>query len=236
MITIFYPRLCSGCKEPTDSSFLCEKCALDVKYLSESSICSKCGVPLGYLSGQIGSSLSIFCGRCIRGEYNFDLARSIVFFDGILRDLLHQFKYKGRISIGKNLPVFLMNHFPGDINDFDIIMPVPVYIKKLRNREYNQSAVLGKTISNRLNIEFDPFNLYKVEDTPPQVNFRNYSQRKKNVKNTFSLRYPMSVKNRSVLLFDDVFTSGYTASECAGVLRESGAASIQVLTIFRAQT
>ena len=86
-----------------------------------------------------------------------------------------------------------------------------------------------------MKVDFDPFNLVKAKDTLPQISFSNYRDRKKNVRNTFSVKRNEGLKNRSVLLFDDVFTSGYTTSECSRVLKQNGAEKIQVLTLFRTQ-
>ena len=204
-------------------------------YLRDFNICRKCGDPLESALSENPEETKMVCGRCLSGEFRFEKARSIVLFEGILRDMLHLFKYRGRISIGKKLMGFLHSFLPGDFDEFDIIVPVPVHVNKLKKREFNQSVILARHLSDHMKVDFDPFNLVKTKDTLPQISFSNYSDRKKNVRNTFSIKRKEGLKNRSVLLFNDVFTSGYTTSECSRVLSQNGAGKIQVLTIFRAQ-
>ena len=82
--------------------------------------------------------------------------------------------------------------------------------------------------------EYDPFILYKVKDTPPQILFESLSDRKRNVRNFFSVKDVKKIKNMSILLVDDVYTTGSTVNECSRVLLKAGAASVQVLTLMRA--
>ena len=138
MIDIFFPRLCSSCDVPIKSFFLCDDCRSRIVYLSEFNVCGKCGDPLERAVGKIPEGDRKLCGKCLSGEFKFEKARSIVLFEGILRDMLHLFKYRGKISIGKKLVGFLRSFLPGDFDEFDIIVPVPVHNKKLKQREFNQ--------------------------------------------------------------------------------------------------
>ena len=127
-----------------------------------------------------------------------------------------------------------MNNYPRDIGEFDIIIPVPLHIKRLREREYNQSAIIASEISKVTKVEYNPFILKKIKDTKPQVEFSNTVDRKKNVKETFAIKESSMIKNKIVLVVDDVFTTGSTTNECSSVLMASGAKEVKVLTVLRA--
>jgi len=104
----------------------------------------------------------------------------------------------------------------------------------LRNREYNQSAVLANGIAKYKRVKCDLFGLKRIRDTVPQIELRNEKERRRNVKGAFSIAPNRSYKNESVLLIDDVFTTGSTSDECTKMLLKSGAYKVQVLTLTRA--
>lgn len=174
------------------------------------------------------------CARCLNDEFYFTRARSVAYFDGLLRDLLHSFKYRKKLHLGKLLSHIFIENVPSYLNFFNLILPVPVHLNKLKEREYNQSAILGEKLSCVAQCEYDPFILYKVKDTPPQILFESLSDRKRNVRNFFSVKDVKKIKNMSILLVDDVYTTGSTVNECSRVLLKAGAASVQVLTLMRA--
>jgi ComF family protein len=119
------------------------------------------------------------------------------------------------------------------IGDVDMIIPVPLHIKRLRQRGFNQALLLGSGLSERHNIQLSCGNLVRVRPTRPQVELTG-DERIKNVKGAFSLRNPAEVEARHIVLVDDVFTTGATMNECAAVLKKSGAAQVTALTLARA--
>ena len=153
-----------------------------------------------------------------------------------MKELLSGFKYRGKLHLGKVLSELFTTALPGDLSYFDLVMPVPIHKNKLREREYNQSAVFGKRLSKITNCEYDPFTLRNTKDTPPQILYENLVERKRNVKGFFYVSNINDVIDKSVLLVDDVFTTGSTVNECSKVLLNAGAASVQVLTLLRANT
>jgi ComF family protein len=174
------------------------------------------------------------CGRCIMDKFYFERARSIAFYDGLLKDILHKFKYEGKLGLGRVLSSILIDNLPNDLDTPDIVVPVPLYIGRLRKREYNQSVILGERLAKYLRIPFDPFVLRRVRDTKPQFEIRGDAEKRKNVKGAFVVEKGERIKGESVLLIDDIFTSGSTINECSRVLLKAGASYVQVLTLARA--
>ncbi len=233
MLDIIYPGLCISCKQISPGRQLCENCYSDIKFISSSDICVCCGVPYKSFD-ETTAHPEHKCASCISETTDFKVCRSIARFDGTIRDLLHSFKYKKKLGIGKIFTRLIKDNFPKDLTSFNLIMPVPLHIKKLREREYNQSAVLVNGLSRELDCEKDLFSLIKSFETEPQVNFKDSRMRKKNVLKSFSVRDVKNIKKRSILLVDDVYTSGSTINECAKVLLGSGAGEVQALTLLRA--
>ncbi len=110
-----------------------------------------------------------------------------------------------------------------------------MHISKLRLREYNQSAVLAYNLARRSGLEFDLLTFKKIRDTRPQIEFRNEEERRRNVRGAFSVTSAGSFKGRSILLVDDVFTTGSTSDECAREILKAGASRVSVFTLSRAK-
>lgn len=117
--------------------------------------------------------------------------------------------------------------------NIDMIMPVPLHPKRLRQRGFNQALLLAHRISMRHDIPLVYDNLARVRPTRPQVELTG-EERVKNVAGAFSLRFPEIVENKHILLIDDVFTTGATMNECAAVLKSAGAEQVTACTLARA--
>ena len=232
MLDFVFPNLCVSCKKHVVGRGICGDCCSGIDFLDKQKFCSVCGIPFAFEND--GRDKEHLCARCLRDSFCFTKARFIAYYDGLLKELLHLFKYRRKLYIGEILSDILAAKVPSDFNFFDLILPVPVHLNKLREREYNQSAILGKKLFVNAKHKYDPFTLYKTKDTPPQISFKSLNDRKRNVRNSFSVRSTKEIKNKSVLLIDDVFTTGSTADECSKVLLKAGAASVQVLTLMRA--
>ena len=175
------------------------------------------------------------CGRCIKDYYSFDKARSIAIYEGNIRDLLIGFKYEGKLNRAGSLLDIMINNFPDDLDEFDCVVPVPLHIDKLRKREYNQAVVLADGLANHIGVRCDLFGLKRVRDTRPQIELPNEVERRRNVRGAFSVVKEDNFQGNSVLLVDDVFTTGSTSDECSKMLLKSGAYKVQVLTLTRAK-
>lgn len=233
MLDILFPRFCLHCKEIAVSDFICQECYKCIEFISHDAVCDLCGLPFEIACTE-NTVTEHLCGSCINRKFGFTKCRSIAYYKGPLRDILHNYKYNGKTHFSGFLSLLAIRCFPPGLTEFDLVVPVPVHIKKLRKREFNQSAIISSAIGEFFGIEHDPFILKKNRDTRPQVEISKEKERVKNLKGAFSVVDKDYVKKRNVLLVDDVFTTGSTTDECSKTLLRSGAESVQVLTLMRA--
>jgi len=235
MLNLIFPSICPFCESVADHKLVCDRCLDGIRFIKDRAFCFRCGLPFGYTQYDNDNIfVAHLCGRCVRGEYYFERARSIAFYDGLLREILHKFKYQGKLHLGRVLSDILVQNYPSDLGPIDIVIPVPLYMSKLRTREYNQTIILASGLANYIKVELEPFILKKIRDTRPQFEITNENDRKKNVRGAFIIENISKVREKSVLLFDDVFTTGSTMNECAMILNQAGASNVHVLTLMRA--
>jgi ComF family protein len=157
---------------------------------------------------------------------------SVGYFEGSLREAIHQFKYKPCRALGKPLGTWMCGNLRV-LTTFDIIMPVPLHNSRLRQRGFNQALLLAFPLSTAVQTVLCHDNLWRIRPTRPQVELSG-NERIRNVAGAFALRRPQDIAGLSVLLVDDVFTTGATLNECADVLKSAGVASVTALTLARA--
>jgi ComF family protein len=148
--------------------------------------------------------------------------------------MLHKFKYEGKLKFGGALSSIMIENFPDELDAPDVIVPVRLYTGRLIQREDNQSIVLGENLSKYLRVSFTPFVLKRLRDTKPQFEIKSEEGKRRNVKGAFSIENSEKIKQKSVLLIDDVFTTGSTIDECSRALLDSGPSRVQVVTLMRA--
>jgi ComF family protein len=145
---------------------------------------------------------------------------------------LQRCKYARDITCAPVLAGFLAAHAPLVV-DHDLVLPVPLHPRRLRWRGFNQSALLARAIAARAERPVDVWTLARARPTPPQVGLGE-ADRRRNVSGAFVVRQPAVVRGRTILLIDDVMTTGATVDECARVLRRAGAQWVDVLVVARA--
>jgi ComF family protein len=173
------------------------------------------------------------CGLCRNGLRGFDAAYCYGAYEGVLRDLVHLFKYSGVRTLAGTLGKLLNDALPGD-EMFDLIVPVPLHWRKRWQRGFNQSELLGIEISRRTGVPLANV-LRRARATSVQAGLSN-TARRRNVRAAFQCRSEADgsrVRGKRVLLIDDVMTTGSTAAACAVALRRAGAAHITLLTAAR---
>jgi ComF family protein len=167
----------------------------------------------------------------------FDTARSIAIYDGSLKEAIHKFKFKCKTALGEPLAGVLIEYLARnpvfDLSRVDVLTTVPLHLKRERERGFNQSEFIAKALATYFDIPFRRDLIAKTRDTKPQFGLCR-EERFGNVAGAFEVKSLGNVIGRNVLIIDDIFTTGATASECARVLKEYGALSVHVLTLSRA--
>jgi len=231
LLSIVFPRACRLCNRLLPFSYpppvlsVCDECSQTLSFAFEP-FCQKCGLPLDFPS-QV-------CGDCIQGDLQFDKARALFIYGGGAVSLLMSLKYGGRFDLAHELGRMLAwAALKNGMTQNDIVLPVPISIERHIKRGYNQSALLAKTVAKTLKIPFSPSVLYRQKDPGPQ-DHHTRSERLRRQKGCFAVRNAEVIRNKRILLVDDVITTGATASECARVLKRSGASTVEVLVVCRA--
>jgi ComF family protein len=208
---------------------MCPDCLLQIHWI-ESPFCSVCGVP--FVSKEVESHV---CGACVSNKKYFTMARALGFYAGSLREAIHRWKYEGKAYLssffGRWMAEGLSRYW--DPLFFDFLIPVPLHSQRLRERGFNQSLLLVKELSRRTGIPYRKRILQKKRPTIPQVNLSG-AERERGVRGSFHVIGGEEMERRSVLLIDDVYTTGATVNECSKVLLVEGATRVDVLTLAHA--
>ena len=183
------------------------------------------------------------CGECLESPKRFGIARAPGVYDQAFKTAIHCLKYKGKIQLARPLGMLLFAAFISfwDKKSIDLILPVPLHIKRFRMRGFNQAFLLIRDwacIAKTLNIKLpytkiDRHVLVRSRWTEPQIGLGR-KERMANIKDAFSLSDSSKVVKKRILLVDDVYTSGATVDECAKVLLHGGADHVDILTLARA--
>lgn len=230
MLDMVYPRMCAGCGKPVgeESRHVCWECLASL-WPVQFPFCKTCGNPV---QGVITNEYS--CALCRARERHFDHARSAVHYDGRIVPVLHAFKYGQAAHLARDLAgllsICVSTHYkPADV---DGVTFVPLHHRKERERTYNQSRLLAGDLASILGKPLLPQCLVRWRPTMTQTALTAV-ERRKNVQGAFRARNEKWIEGRRVLLVDDVMTTGATVDECAGVLKQAGAAEVRVVTVAR---
>lgn len=233
MLELCFPRQCAGCRSAwlfSTEGFWCRTCLELIPWI-ESPLCPACGRPFPS-SASVEDSL---CGDCLLATFAFDSARSASVHTGVVRDRIHQLKFGGQLRWAPPLAELLARTFEnhGRMNHPDLIIPVPLHLKRLGMRGFNQATVMAGALGRRFGIPVSVDFLARTQWTEPQTRL-NRRERLENVKDAFTVMEKGGAEDRKILLLDDVFTTGTTLSECARVLKAAGASEVHALTVTRA--
>ena len=157
-------------------------------------------------------------------------------YDGIIKQCIHLFKYRGKLSLVKFLSGLLIDcaHSSINMHEIDLIVPVPLHKSKLRQRQFNQAELLAKALAKEFSKKLDIRTLIRKESRGAQASLSG-NQRRRNVHNAFGIRNASHIKGKRILLVDDVFTTGSTVNECARMFVHSKAMSVDVISLARSR-
>lgn len=227
----------SGEFERRLTPFLCGQCRSDFTPAT-SPLCQRCGHMFISREGE-----DHFCGDCLKEDLSkgYRKARAAGVYEGAFRTLIHRFKYDGKIGLteafGRLLWIVFTKNWPAE--DIDMVLPVPLHIKRLRKRGFNQAYLIikdWKRFGRQYGIDISGVHiqrdvLIRSKWTEPQVNIKDKEARRKNIRNAFSISDHAEIQQKKILLVDDVFTTGATVNECARILLKNGAQHVDVLTL-----
>lgn len=223
-LTLLYPPRCLVCAA-LGASGLCAACAGLISPVAPP-LCPTCGHSLAGLIG---------CGNCASRRPAFVRARAMGAYEGVLRHAIHQFKYRDRaqlaVPFGLLLAAFARQQAPA-LNGlhFDALLPVPMHPVRRRQRGYNQSERLARVLGLELTLPLLTTTLLRPRPSRPQVGLTGEARRT-NLRGAFAVRQPETVIGETLLLIDDVMTTGSSLHECALVLKAAGAKAVYALTL-----
>lgn len=191
--------------------------------------CARCGFPFEYEVDE-GSS----CTSCLTHEPPFKQARSALKYNEASRDLILGFKHADKTHIIKAFVPWLQRSAGEMLKCADYIVPVPLHRWRLISRRYNQAALIAQALSDQTNIPALLDALKRTRSTPSQ-GYLTAKERYKNVKHAFGVNEKLKseVKDKSIIIIDDVYTTGATAKECTKALMKAGAGEVFVLSLAR---
>ena len=220
VLNLLFPRYCVGCGKEGD--FLCYACRQALPRIL-SPLCPRCGRP------QPGGML---CPNCVNWSAEIDGIRSPFQFDGVMRQAIHQLKYRNLRALAVPLARLLNDYLITNPVPGEVLVPVPLHHRRLRERGYNQSKLLAQELGKLTNLPVVDVCLSRMRHTSPQARTSTVDERRSNVAAAFTCR-DFTLKDKQVLLIDDVSTSGATLDACAGVLKAAGATSVWGLVLAR---
>ncbi|MDR1522947.1 MAG: ComF family protein [Endomicrobium sp.] len=230
VINLIYPLTCSLCGRDLSAVYkyrICNNCKESLNKI-KNNVCEKCGIPL-----DSGGNLCYACKKDLK-IYKFDKLRSVYLYKGHLRKLILKFKYSKRTFLYKDF-AFEMSKLIQEYEFFknsDFIIPVPLNILRKIKRGYNQAELLAEGVSIQSGIPMLTNILFRKKVTKPQFRLSKF-ERVKNIQNSFVVKNKSAIKDRTILLIDDIATTCSTISVCANVLKDSGAKNVFVLTLAR---
>ncbi len=229
----FVAGTCQACgicmTSPED---VCAECLTGID-LVDGNLCSLCGRALDF-EFELESIDTYICGDCRKDRPEFDQFRSGFYYRKSARKIMHALKFESKSSLAKPLakmakPVFA--DWP-PLYETDMVIPVPLSLKKMWRRGYNPAYLLAKELFSDFKMPIMEGALRRVRDTAPQYSLKP-AERKKNVRKAFELKDKALVRNKNILLFDDIYTTGATVSECVKAIRKGNPALLYVATLTR---
>lgn len=177
----------------------------------------------------------ILCRHCRALPPGMDRVLAASAYEHVARTAIHQFKFAHKTGLGTPLAQLILTHLPQDFDSrrYHAIVPVPLHAQRLRQRGYNQSAILARKLSKALRIPLVRHALRRVRQTGEQALIKERHSRHANIQGAFQATNPALVSEKALILVDDVVTTGATASECAYALKQAGAVEVLVVAIAR---
>lgn len=206
LLDLIYPPVCGICNK-----------------INKKNLCKKCSIAL--------KPYEIYKIEKVK-ERNFDYQIKILKYENLIRQKIIDYKFNEKAYLYKTFAKIILNNekIYRFLKKYDIMLYVPMYLKKRQLRGYNQCELIAKELAKSLNVELQTDNLIKIKDTKKQSTLAK-KERKTNLEDVFEIKNVEKIRNKNIILFDDIFTTGSTTDECSKVIKKAGAKKVVVLTI-----
>lgn len=231
LLHVLFPRTCFSCGK--DLSYdtkkpVCSACENGLT-IPGPLICQRCGVVL-----KSGGAHCFHCRGSKADTFKCKIIRSACEFNTFSRGLVHALKYQGADYVAPYMGALMAQRFSmfTELADVNLVMPVPLFKKRFKKRGYNQSELLARAFCKATNLDLDTVSLARARDTQSQTHLGR-EKRLENMTDAFVVNNPAAVKGKTILLIDDVATTGATLEGCAQTLRRAGAKRVMAFTFAR---
>jgi competence protein ComFC len=219
MVDWVYPPVCAGCGNPGD--IWCQECQKSTHYLNEK-LCPVCGYP---------KNGAVRCLGCCHYTPNFNGVRSLAAYTGGIKTAIHRLKYQNDLGVGSIFTDQLTELIKRNGWKIDVVVPVPLSKQRKKERGYNQARVLAFPIALKLGIPLDDKSIIRTRETSSQVTL-DAIERQKNITNAFSAK-GNKLRDKNILIVDDVITTGSTINDCARAGKNAGAKEVYGISLGR---
>lgn len=227
LVDYVLPHRCMGCSVLTESSnAICGNCLQKLDFITKP-YCYICGTKFTFNLQE-----RTLCGKCIQKPPKYDIGRSLLDFNQHSKNLIHSFKYNDKTTYAKFFAKLLVQKYKEEIGHIDIVVPVPMHRIKRLFRYYNPAEILAKEISNLIQKPIIPDLLLKTKWTKSQSSLSK-AKRKKNLSGSIEFNKKYNIANKSILLIDDVHTTGTTSDSCSLILKKKKALKVALFTIAK---
>lgn len=229
MLHLLYPNLCWACGKalPLEDCSFCPSCHYDLT-TDPHLTCPRCSSTVGPFA-----NLEKGCPSCRKESLAFDRALRLSTYDDLLRDVILRMKLHSGEGLAEVMGRLWAEQASSKLLQFDadLVVPIPLHWFRRWRRGYNQAETLARAVAHKLSLPISPRCLCRIRNTPKQSLATSPQARRENVRGAFRVRKYIDVKDKTILLIDDVMTTGSTASEAARVLKKAGAARVAVAVL-----
>lgn len=227
LLNVILPPNCPVCGKKTAGEHdLCSHCYTKIHFITKP-YCQCCGRPYEFKTFD-----ELICGACLQKRPLFHKARAAFTYDDFSKKLILPFKHGRRTELAPFLVQLLIRVGNDLIKEADVIIPVPLHRFRLMKRGYNQAALLAGLLAKKYRKHYAPDVLKRIKHTKSQGHL-SPSARAKNLQGAFHIVHASKIKNKRILLIDDVMTSGATVNACTKILLKNGAKQVDILTLAR---
>ena len=229
-LDFLYPRYCEACGRPVDrpGRHFCSDCLNRLPFTPTDGCCRRCGRAAEKLDGEF------LCEDCRTHKPSFDRAASALSFEGDARAAMNAFKFENHLWLRDDLVDWIEGVVRArfKVEEIDVIVPMPSTLLHRIDRGYNQCAYLARSLAKRLGRPYEASGLRR-KGNPKKQGRLTEEERRANVIGTFAVRKSAVIRDKTVMVVDDIMTTGSTLSECAAELKRSGASRVWCATLAR---